>query len=171
MASKKVLALVIKNKVLCVVKMEALMDKKNTEQYLCVKLGGRWLGVEAHKVVEIINPHSTGNVGLKIGKDSGSYSYHGQTLPTIHLADVLATGQSTYNTECRLLITDIDGKMAGLVVDSAEEIIRVPEGTLVTAGEALTADDSGNIRGTIETEDKKIDVLSLENIMAMVKTP
>ncbi len=142
------------------------MEKVNMEQYLCVKLGGQWLGVDATRVIEIINPNSDKSAGISLNVDSKTLSYHGQILPTIYLSDVLLNRQKTYYTDCRILITDINGQMAGLVVDSAEEIIRVPEGTVVPVGEAINGEVAG-MSGMLETEERKIDILSLSKIFEL----
>ena len=144
------------------------MEKVNMEQYLCVKLGGRWLGVDATQVVEIINPSSEKAIGTSLNTSGKSFSYHGQILPAIYLSDVLLNQRRTYDSNCRILVADYDGQLAGLVVDSAEEIIRVPEGTIVPVGETIDQQLNG-LSGMLETEERKIDIISLKKIFELAR--
>lgn len=138
--------------------------QKNIEQFLCVKIGGRWLGVDATRILEIINPASVDNPGTSVKDDGKSVEYHGKILPTIRLADILMDTDTHYDTSQRILISEIGEKMAGLIVDSAEEIIRIPKGELSMIDPGRSEIGAEAIEGAIETEEKMIDVLSLDKL-------
>jgi len=143
------------------------MDKKEMEQFLCVKIGGRWLGVDASKIVEIVNPASDEHAGMEIKKDSNTISYHGKILQTIQLADILIGTHTHYDTAQRILISEVGERMAGLIVDSAEEIVRIPKENIVAIDPTQSDLNIESLEGTIEMEEKKISILSLDKLYQM----
>jgi chemotaxis signal transduction protein len=143
------------------------MDEKKLYQYLCVKIGGRWLGVDATQIVEIINPASSVGAGLKFTDNGKTINYRGKILPTIRLADILLGSATHYHTAQRVLISETSEKMAGLIVDSAEEIIRIPEDKLSLVDPAHSEMNGESLEGVIETEEKLISILSLDKLYVL----
>jgi purine-binding chemotaxis protein CheW len=140
------------------------MEQKKLEQFLCVKIGGRWLGVDATRILEIINPASSDSPGTQFKDDGKTIQYHGKILPTIHLADVLLGAGTHYETSQRILISETGEKMAGLIVDSAEEIIRIPKEKLSLLDASRSDMNAESLEGIIETDEKTINVLSLDKL-------
>jgi purine-binding chemotaxis protein CheW len=140
------------------------MEQKKLYQYLCVKIGGRWLGVDATRIVEIVNPTSSTGGGLTFTDDGKMVNYRGKILPTIRLADILLGSATHYDTDQRVLISETGEKMAGLIVDSAEEIIRVPEDQLSLIDPSRSEMNADSLEGVIETEEKSINILSLDKL-------
>ncbi len=143
------------------------MEQKELEQFLCVKIGGRWLGVDATQIVEIINPASADSVGAQVKDDGKTIKYHGKILPTIRLADILIGSDTHYDTSQRILISEVGEKMAGLIVDSAEEIIRIPKEKISMIKPGQSDMNAEPLEGAIETEEKMINVLSLDKLYHM----
>jgi len=140
------------------------MESKKLEQFLCVKIGGRWLGVDATRIVEIINPSSSDNSAMQFKDEGKSINYHGRILPTIHLADILLGSATRYDTSQRVLISETGERMAGLIVDSAEEIIRIPKEQLSLLDASSSDINAESLDGIIETEEKRINILSLDKL-------
>ncbi len=139
-------------------------EQQSFEQFLCVKIGGRWLAVDATRIVEIINPASAQSVGTQVKDDGKIIDYHGEILQTIRLADILLGSRSHYDTSQRILISEVGERMAGLIVDSAEEIIRIPKDKLSIIEPVSSDMNIDSLEGAIETDEKVINILSLDKL-------
>ncbi len=140
------------------------MEQQSFEQFLCVKIGGHWLAVDATRIVEIINPASTQSVGTQLKDDGKIIDYHGEILQTIRLADILLGSGSHYDTSQRILISEVGERMAGLIVDSAEEIIRIPKDKLSIIEPVSSDMNIESLEGAIEIDEKVINILSLDKL-------
>ena len=143
------------------------MQDKNV-QYLCAKIAGHWLGFDVNDIVEIATP---GTEGVSELSDSGeSVEYHGKEIRTIYMTELLTGDKIRYKAPSKLLIAKGDDGKVGLVVDSAEEILR----TSIDRVKNDNINYQGNlssdfIDGVIKSEDKVVHIISLQNINSLLE--
>lgn len=142
------------------------MEKNKQAQYLLVKISGRWVGVDVTDIIEIVKPEDS---TLRAGADKQTISYRGNTIPIISLADILIGGQVKYETSHRILISEMGDKAAGLVVDSAEEIIRISRESLQSHADIETGLNADVLEGIITMDDRRIHIVSLERIYQLAQ--
>ncbi|MFH2037556.1 MAG: chemotaxis protein CheW [Candidatus Zixiibacteriota bacterium] len=145
------------------------MDKDNIIQYLCTKVGALWLGVQAEEIIEIVKPSSEGFHHFEGEGRIDSIKYNDEYIPLIYLRELLTGEKDNYITACKVLITEKDQKILGMVVGSAEEILRIPQGEL----NITTTTDSGIKSETIDSilrvEDRKIHIISVSKVFDLIK--
>jgi purine-binding chemotaxis protein CheW len=134
-------------------------------RYLCAKIGGHWLGIEIDKIVEIATP---GEKGLsKLGDNDDTLTYRGATIPAIYLPEVLTGDQIRYHTANRVLISETNNQTVGLVVDSVEEIVRMSKETIKPLEPGVTPLKNEMLAGYVDIDERRINIVSLENVMAI----
>lgn len=140
------------------------MNKDDINQYLCTKVGSHWLGIDIHKVIEIVNPNDEGYHVFDGEGKSGTIKYRGNYIPTIHLGESIKSEDIKYVTSSRILITDIEDNTFGLIVDSAEEILRIPKKGVKSVDEISPEFSSEILDGLIEEEERKIHIISVDKV-------
>ena len=143
------------------------MAVDNSVQYLCVRVKGQWLGIDVHNVMEIATP---GEKGLsKLMDDSNIMNYNGKDIPAVYLNELLSGDPVKYQKSNRVLISESNDQKYGLVVDSAEEIIRTTKDNLKPLTNVKGLTDSA-FKGTINIDDREIKILSLRNLVELIGT-
>lgn len=140
------------------------MDTEQSVQYLCVKIRGHWLGVDVANIVEIVKPGAGDSAGLRVQGDMESFDYRGDMLPIIRLADVLLGEQVKYDASRRILISEMAEKRAGIIVDSAEEIVRAQHESIKSIDNTISGLNTDILEGILEIDDRKIHIVSLDRI-------
>ncbi len=142
------------------------MEKKEFNQYLCAGSGGKWLGIEINNILEIVNPGDQ-KAAFKI-QDSGKFIYRERQIPAVQLNEHLTAEKVAYHTNNRIIVCDLNDQIFGIVVDSAEEIIRIPEGQIRPFSGEKSNIKSDILDGIIEQEDRTVHVLSVEKLYQLI---
>ncbi len=138
-------------------------------QFLCAKIAGHWLGLDAKSIIEIATPGEDGV--SELSDTGGTIEYHGKEIPAVYLTELLTGDKIRYHSSSKILITKSNGMQIGLVVDTAEEILR-------TSIDRVNSDNKlyeGNIKselidGIISSEDRIVHIVSLENISSLLSS-
>ncbi|MEW5925004.1 MAG: chemotaxis protein CheW [Candidatus Zixiibacteriota bacterium] len=138
------------------------------KQFLCFKIRGYWFGMDVENVIEIVNPTSLSNADSPAFPGEDNIVYHGATLPTIHLEDLLFGEQVKYDTSKRILVSEINALRAGIIVDSAEEILSVGNDQIRKLTPGLTPINYEYLEGYIPSEERNIFLISSEKLGELV---
>jgi len=144
------------------------IDQKS--QYLCVRIKGRWLGLEIDKVLEIVNPVEKDNVFFKNDDERQTINYQETVIPVVHIADILTGEQVKYDQSYRIVVCELDGDRMGLVVDSADEIVRLNNSDMKKPSGQDSNFSNDILKGSYSLEDRLIHILEMEQITKLVKT-
>ncbi|PKK83843.1 MAG: hypothetical protein CVT49_06220 [candidate division Zixibacteria bacterium HGW-Zixibacteria-1] len=138
------------------------------KQFLCFKIRGYWLGINVENVVEIVKPTSLDGTDSPVVVGEDNINYHGAVLPTVHLADLLLGEQVKYDTSKRILVSQLNDLRAGIIVDSAEEILNVENEQIGTPPPGSVPFNSEYLDGYIGFEDRNIYLISTEKLGELV---
>lgn len=138
------------------------------KQFLCFKMRGHWFGIDVENVIEIVNPTSLNNTDSPAFPDDDSFVYHDTAMPAIHLADLLFGEQVKYDTSKRVLVSEINALRAGIIVDSAEEILSVGEEQVRPLSPGLAPFNNEYLGGYISSEERNIYLISSEKLGELV---
>lgn len=93
----------------------------DTRQYLTFMLSGQEFGIDALKVIEVINPVKVTRVPMAEKTIAGVMNFRGDVIPLVDLASIV-TSDSSSNSGKIIVISNKD-EMCGLLVDMVREII------------------------------------------------
>jgi purine-binding chemotaxis protein CheW len=91
------------------------------KQFLTFMLSGQEYGIDALKVIEVINPVSVTNVPMADQSVIGIMNFRGEVIPLIDLAYLMNLESSTLNG--KIVVISHKDSMYGLMVDMVREII------------------------------------------------
>ena len=142
--------------------------RSNMKQFLCFKIRGYWFGIDVENVIEIVNPTSLNNTDSPVFPGDDSFVYHGAVLPNVHLEDILFGEQVKYDTSKRILVSEISDLKAGIIVDSAEEILSVGDEQIRQLTPGLVPFNNEYLNGYIPSEERNIYLISSDKIGELV---
>lgn len=150
---------------------DILLDAGTNElEVLVFTLCGGSFGVNVAKVREVIRPVPTVAAPHQHKSVVGMFNIRGVVLPVVdlakHLGMVHAEGKKP--TEGRVIITEFNGRRAGFLVDSVEQIHRLSWSKVKPSPDLrLTGTQSNSIcstTGIIELKDRLIQMVDFESV-------
>ena len=91
----------------------------------------------------------------------GVMNLRGNLVPVIDLRKRLRAAQADCEMEERIIVVDIDGMLAGLIVDRASELIRVSESEIENVPDLLTEIGASYLTGIINQDGRYIGVIDV----------
>jgi purine-binding chemotaxis protein CheW len=95
----------------------------------------------------------------------GIMNLRGNLVPVIDLRKRLRAAQSDCETEERIIVVDVDGMLAGLIVDGASELIRVSEGDIEKVPDLLTDIGASYLTGIINQDGRYIGLIDVGEVL------
>ncbi|SYZ73472.1 hypothetical protein TRIP_C21590 [Candidatus Zixiibacteriota bacterium] len=142
------------------------MKKNEPIQFLCFKLGEYFFGIDVMNIVEIVNfkgaetpPAADGEQFIK---------YNNRRLRVFHPGQFLLNTSASASVDYRVIVVEQQRKKIGLVVDSAEEIIRTTPGAIRDVELAETDLRPDVLYGRIVQEQKTVHLVDPEKMLAVV---
>jgi chemotaxis signal transduction protein len=143
------------------------MKIDDTIQYLCARVGGHWLGIETAKILEIVNSDQKNLYRFNGSAERDSVNYQGQSIPAINMSRFITGDDDHIVTTGRILVSELNKQRYGLIVDSAEEIIRISPEMAETLMPCSPDINSEAVVETFEIDDRKIHIISLDKVLGL----
>jgi len=130
---------------------------------------GEEYGVPINQVHEIIR---VGN--LTIVPNSPSYmegviNLRGKVLPVLNLRKRLRLPVRDISKASRIMVTEVNNKIIGLLVDAVSHVIKVPSGFVETTPEEVLEVDTDYITGVGKLQNRLVILLDLEKLLKREK--
>jgi purine-binding chemotaxis protein CheW len=91
------------------------------------RVGQEVFGVPIHLVHEIVRVPDITSVPDSPGCVQGVINLRGKIVSVVDLRRRFGAKESKPNKKNRILVTEVGGKLVGLIVDSASEVLKIPE--------------------------------------------
>jgi len=125
-------------------------------QMVTFTLGNESFGVDIMNVQEIIRIPDITRVPQAPVYVDGVTNLRGQILPVLDTRTKFGMEKGERNASSRVIVVDVNGKRAGLNVDSVSEVLRVEGRNIEAAPATISGDiDSQSIAGVVKIEDGK----------------
>ena len=134
-------------------------------QFVTFRLKDEEFAIEVLKVQEIIRPLDVTRVPKCAGFVEGVISLRGQVIPIINLRKRFALPDSESTKDSRVIVVDVDGKAAGLIVDSVSEICRLGPDSIEPRPASVGNVDEEYIRGVGKQDDRLIVILEIDKVL------
>lgn len=118
-----------------------------TMQLVIFKLDEQEYGIDIFKVNEIVpymNPTKIPNSPVYI---EGVLNLRGHVIPIINLKEKFNIKNSGTDENTRIIVTNIDGNLAGFIVDEASEVITVEKDSIEPISEIVSNISKKYIKG------------------------
>ncbi len=126
---------------------------------------GEEYGVPIHQVFEIVRVSGITTVPNSPSYMEGVINLRGRVLPVLNLRKRLKLPATELSKASRIIVTEIGGKMVGLLVDSVSHVIKVNEAVVEAAPEEVLEVDADHITGVAKLREGLIILLDLERLL------
>lgn len=134
-------------------------------QVVICKVGNEEYGLPIGKVQEINRILEITKLPNTLSFVEGIINLRGRVLPVIDLRKRLGLAAGNYNDDTRIMVTDIAGQTAGLIVDAVNEVVTLP-GNRIELPPASFVLDSGFIQGIGKWENRLIILIDVDRVMS-----
>jgi purine-binding chemotaxis protein CheW len=132
---------------------------------VCVVADERY-GIEVGRVHEIIRWTATTALPGADQSFNGVLNLRGRVIPVMDLRERLGLPRIEPTRHTRIVVADVEEARIGLVVDSVEEVVRVPAKAIEPAPTFPSSDAREHMTGIAKIGDGLLVVLALEHLLA-----
>lgn len=133
-------------------------------QLVVFELAGELYGLNIFDVREIIRDTTTTKIPKAPDFVEGVVNLRDKIIPVIDLRKRFGFGKGEKTQDTRIIIVDISGQKAGLVVDSVKEVATVDENSIESAPDVTTI-DAAFVEGLAKKDDKLIIMIKLDLLL------
>lgn len=134
-------------------------------QLVSFKIGSEEYGIDILKVQEINRMPDITKVPQAPHYVDGVINLRGKVIPIINTRRKFSLEEKEADKDTRIVVVDINGEVIGLVVDSVNEVLRIPH-SIVEPPPNVTIDSGANyITGVARLEDRLLILLDLASLV------
>jgi purine-binding chemotaxis protein CheW len=142
---------------------ETITDEK---QLVVFKLADEEYGVDIATVQSIIQMQEITAVPGATSYVAGVINLRGSVIPVINLRQRFGLNEAEAGKEARILVVKNEGAQdIGAVVDSVDEVIRVPLDAIEPPSEMIMSVDSDYMQGIIKLRGRLVILLDVEKVL------
>jgi purine-binding chemotaxis protein CheW len=94
----------------------------------------------------------------------GVMNLRGKIIPVVDLRTMLGFEAKTADRQSRIMVIEIDGLVAGFLVDSVSEVVRLPESAVEAPPALAGAAESDYVGGVGKVDDRLLILLNLQKL-------
>ncbi len=129
------------------------------------RVGRETFGVPIALVHEIVRVPEITAVPDAPGCVEGVINLRGKIVSVIDLRKRFGAPQGPGSRKNRILVAEVDGKLVGLVVDAASEVLKIPAGEVEAPPSALEEGDSSYVTGVGKLNGRLILLIDLTKVL------
>ena len=146
-------------------KTETLIE--NNLQLVTFRVGSEDYGIHIMRVQEIIRVIDAVKVPKAPQYVDGVVNLRGKIIPIINLHKRMGKNITAYTEASRIIIVDVGGRQAGMVVDLVIDVIMVNREYIEPCPSIDSSERSDYITGVGKQNDRLITVLNLDNLLKL----
>ena len=136
-------------------------------QVVVFKVGAEEFAVDILLAKEVVEPREITPVPDAEEFVEGVMNLRGNLLPIIDLRKRLRARAATTMREQRIVVANIDDRMAGLIVDGASEVIRVTDEMIEPVPDVILEMGASYVEGIINVKNRFITLIDLRKALSV----
>ena len=147
--------------------MDTIVDQKQVDelvQLVSFKLGTEEFGVDILKVQEINRMLDITKVPNSPVFVDGVINLRGRVIPVIDLRVKLGMERKEHDNETRIVVVEVEEKTIGFIVDSVNEVLRIPTNITEPPPPMVAGIESDYITAVGKLEDRLLILLDLDKV-------
>ncbi|MBN2556941.1 MAG: purine-binding chemotaxis protein CheW [Anaerolineales bacterium] len=137
------------------------------EQLVVFQLSSEQYAMSIAAVEGIIKMQSITRVPHAPACVEGVTNLRGEVLPVIDLRKRFELEMTAASEDTRIIVVELNGEKAGMVVDGVSEVIKIPEEAIEPPAAIVSGVDTAFIRGIATIEDRLIILVDLEKVLSL----
>jgi purine-binding chemotaxis protein CheW len=136
------------------------------KQLVVFTLGGQAYAVDISIVREIIQMQSITRVPGTHHSIQGVINLRGSVIPTVDLHICFHQEKAEKDKNTRIVVVSYHNQDVGVIVDSVDEVLRVPVGSIESAANLFTEESIDHIEGLVKLPGKMVIMLNIDHVLA-----
>jgi purine-binding chemotaxis protein CheW len=128
------------------------------------ELAGKEYGVNITQIKQVIRMRKVTPVPEAAGFVEGVFALRGKVIPLINLRKKLGISSETLNKRNRIIVTEINNHIAGMVVDSVSDIISLQDESISTPDSVLK--EARYLVGVTQIGKRIVLIVDMEKLMS-----
>jgi purine-binding chemotaxis protein CheW len=129
------------------------------------RVGAETFGVPITCVHEIVRVPEITNVPDSPEFVEGVINLRGKIVSVVDLRKRFGEKETTSHKKNRVIVVESDGKLVGLIVDAASEVMKIPQSEVEPPPRVLGDGDSGYVTGVGKLKDRLIILVDLQKVL------
>jgi purine-binding chemotaxis protein CheW len=152
--------------------MSATLNRDDLMQLVTLILGEEEYGLPIASVQEIIRMRNVKITAIPNapGFIEGVINLRGRMIPVVDLRTKFGMEQQERGRSNRIVVTNIDERTIGLVVDAVVEVVRVARDELEVLPDLVTGVGADYIKGVTRIDERMIIVLDIDSMFSSTET-
>jgi purine-binding chemotaxis protein CheW len=134
-------------------------------QLVSFKISEEEFGIDILKVQEIIRMLEITQVPNSPQYVDGVINLRGKVIPIVDLRCRFGMERREHDRNSRIVVVELSGKIIGFVVDSVNEVLRIPKNVTEPPPELVTGVDTKYITAVGKLEDRLLILLDLDKVL------
>jgi len=130
------------------------------------KVGGEEFAVDIMLTKEVVLMREITPVPESESYVEGVMNLRGSLVPVLDLRKRLRATATNVSADHRIIIANIDGTTAGLIVDGASEVLRVSDDLIEPVPDLITEMGAGYVEGVINVKNRFITLIDLRRALS-----
>lgn len=150
------------------------MQTKNAErdideelnQLISFMVGSEEYGMEILRVKEVIRSPEITSLPKAPSFVKGIINLRGDVIPIVDLRDKFGLPSDVTTSATRIIVVDVDGRLVGMVVDSASQVVRIPSDQIDPPPPIIGGISTEYIKGVAKLNDRLVILLNIDSILS-----
>ena len=134
-------------------------------QVVVFSLNGQLFGAEASQVFQIIKYQEATKVPRMPRFIEGILNYRDSVLQIVNLAKRFDMGELVITKKAKILVTKMEDKLAGFIVNDVTEIIKFADEDIESAPLMMSTEVGNYLKKVAKLEGKLISIIDLEKVL------
>jgi Chemotaxis signal transduction protein len=134
-------------------------------QVVGFRIGDETFGVRIGSVREIVRVPEITTVPNARDTIEGVINLRGKIIPVIDLRKRFGQTQIVTDKKNRILVVELDGKLVGLIVNSASEVLKIPPSEIESPGSVFADNESSYVTGVGKLKGRLIILLDISKLL------
>ena len=143
----------------------AVAEVRDLRQFISFSVGEEEYGLELLRVKEVIRVREITWLPKAPSFVKGIINLRGDVIPIIDLRGKFGLEAREETAQTRVIVVEVGGRLMGMVVDSASQVVRIPADQIDPPPPVLGGFSQEFITGVGKLEDKLVILLSTEAIL------
>lgn len=135
-------------------------------QLISFMVGDEEYGIEILRVKEIIRSSEITPLPRSPSFVKGIINLRGDVIPIIDLRDKFGLDGSERTAATRVIVVDVDGRLVGMVVDSASQVVRIASDQIAPPPPIIGGISTEYLKGVAKLNDRLVILLNIDKILS-----
>jgi purine-binding chemotaxis protein CheW len=136
-------------------------------QLVSFRIGNEEYGVDIHRVQEINRTMEVTRVPNSPAYVEGVVNLRGRVIPVIDLRTRFGMPKQEWDKNTRIVVVELQGTTVGFVVDSVNEVLRIPRSVTEPPPMLASGANADYITGVGKLEDRLLILLDLDKVVGI----